>query len=181
MKNFKCWPKFNPRSLNYPEIPIFQILRSTAAKLPFRIAIIFDSLEITYSELLTLCERFANALAGLGGQKRGSGGHPPSQLAAVCHRLLCDPDERRNFHSLQSSDGGKGDGTPTQRRGGGNHHYPGSFLPDGGQGRSKDQTQKRNRGRDPRYISAPFDGHQTPAGEERTSRDPGFHLPSESA
>jgi long-chain acyl-CoA synthetase len=69
MKNFKCWPKFNPRSLNYPEIPVFQILRSTAAKLPFRIAIIFDSLEITYSELLTLCERFANALAGLGVKK----------------------------------------------------------------------------------------------------------------
>ncbi len=69
MKNFKCWPKFNPRSLNYPEIPVFQILRSTAAKLPFRIAIIFDSLEITYSELLTLCERFANALASLGVKK----------------------------------------------------------------------------------------------------------------
>ena len=69
MKNFKCWPKCNPRSLNYPEIPVFQILRSTAARLPFRIAIIFDSLEITYSELLALCERFANALAGLGVKK----------------------------------------------------------------------------------------------------------------
>ncbi len=22
MKNFLCWPKFNPRSLNYPEIPV---------------------------------------------------------------------------------------------------------------------------------------------------------------
>ena len=69
MKNFKCWPKVNPRSLNYPEIPIHQILRSTAAKLPFRIALVFDSLEITYSELLTLCEHFANALAGLGVKK----------------------------------------------------------------------------------------------------------------
>jgi long-chain acyl-CoA synthetase len=69
MKNFKCWPRFNPRSLNYPEIPVFQILRSTAAKLPSRIALIFDSLEITYAELLTLCERFAAALAGLGVKK----------------------------------------------------------------------------------------------------------------
>jgi long-chain acyl-CoA synthetase len=69
MKNFKCWPKFNPRSLNYPEIPVFQILRSTSTKLPFRIAIIFDSLEITYSELLALCDRFANALASLGIKK----------------------------------------------------------------------------------------------------------------
>ena len=69
MKNFKCWPRFNPRSLNYPEIPVFQFLRSSAAKWPFRIVMIFDALEITYSELLTLCERFAAALAGLGVKK----------------------------------------------------------------------------------------------------------------
>ena len=69
MKNFKCWPPFNPRSLNYPEMPIYQFLRSSAAKWPFRIAIIFDALEITYSELLTLTERFAAALAGLGIKK----------------------------------------------------------------------------------------------------------------
>jgi len=69
MKNFKCWPPFNPRSLNYPEMPIDQFLRSSAAKWPFRIAIIFDALEITYSELLTLTERFAAALAGLGIKK----------------------------------------------------------------------------------------------------------------
>jgi long-chain acyl-CoA synthetase len=69
MKNFKCWPRFVARSLNYPEIPVFQILRSSAAKWPFRIAIIFDATEITYSELLTLCERFAAALAGLGVEK----------------------------------------------------------------------------------------------------------------
>jgi long-chain acyl-CoA synthetase len=66
MKNYKYWPKHVDRSLHYPEIPVFQILRSSAAKWPFRIAIIFDSTEITYSELLNLCERFAAALAGLG-------------------------------------------------------------------------------------------------------------------
>ncbi|MCJ7494959.1 MAG: long-chain fatty acid--CoA ligase [Deltaproteobacteria bacterium] len=65
MKNYKCWPKFNPRSLHYPEIPVYQFLRSSAAKWPFRIAIIFDAIEITYSELLTLTERLATALAGL--------------------------------------------------------------------------------------------------------------------
>jgi long-chain acyl-CoA synthetase len=69
MKNFKCWPRFNPRSLNYPEMPIFQFLRSSATKWPFRIAIIFDAMEITYSELLTLCERLAAALASLGVKK----------------------------------------------------------------------------------------------------------------
>ena len=65
MKEYKCWPKFVARSLNYPDIPIFQILRSTAARCPSRIAIIFGAMEVTYSELLTLCERFAAALAGL--------------------------------------------------------------------------------------------------------------------
>jgi long-chain acyl-CoA synthetase len=69
MKNFKSWPPFNPRSLNYPEMPVYQFLRSSAAKWPFRIAIIFDALEITYSELLSLTERFAAALAGLGIKK----------------------------------------------------------------------------------------------------------------
>lgn len=69
MKNYKCWPKFNPRSLNYPEIPVHQFLRSSVAKWPFRIAIIFDAIEITYSELLTLTERLATALAGLGVRK----------------------------------------------------------------------------------------------------------------
>ena len=69
MKNFKYWPQFNPRSLNYPEIPVNQFLRSSAAKWPFRIAMIFDAMEITYSELLALSERFAAALEGLGVQK----------------------------------------------------------------------------------------------------------------
>jgi long-chain acyl-CoA synthetase len=69
MKNFKCWPQFNPRSLHYPDIPIYQFLRSSAAKWPFRIAIIFDAMEITYSELLALTERLATALAGLGVKK----------------------------------------------------------------------------------------------------------------
>ena len=69
MKNFKCWPEFNPRFLNYPEAPVHQILRSSATKWPFHIALIFDALEITFSELLTLSERFANALASLGVKK----------------------------------------------------------------------------------------------------------------
>lgn len=69
MKNFKCWPPFHPRSLNYPEIPVFQILRSSAAKWPWRVAIIFDALEITYGELLALAERFAAGLAALGVRK----------------------------------------------------------------------------------------------------------------
>lgn len=69
MKNFKCWPLHNARSLNYPEIPVYQFLISSAAKWPYRLAIIFDSIEITFSELLNLCQRFAQALANIGVQK----------------------------------------------------------------------------------------------------------------
>lgn len=45
---------------------MYQILESSATKWPFRLAIIFDSIEITYAELLNLCQRFANALHRLG-------------------------------------------------------------------------------------------------------------------
>ncbi len=58
-KNYKCWPKGVPRSLSYPEVPVFQILRSAAAQWPWRNAIIFGGMEITYQELDHLSDRFA--------------------------------------------------------------------------------------------------------------------------
>lgn len=69
MKNFKCWPPHNARSLNYPEIPVYQLLISSATKWPFRLALIFDSIEITFAELLNLSQRFAKALFNLGIKK----------------------------------------------------------------------------------------------------------------
>lgn len=69
MKNYQCWPQFNPRSLDYPEMPVFQFLRSSAARWPFRISMIFEGMEMTFSELLALSERFATALASLGIKK----------------------------------------------------------------------------------------------------------------
>ncbi len=69
MKKFTRWPKFTARTLNYPEIPVHQILRSSAAKWPFHVCMIFEGLEITYGEFLTVCERFAGALAGMGVRK----------------------------------------------------------------------------------------------------------------
>ncbi|MEW6266310.1 MAG: long-chain fatty acid--CoA ligase [Thermodesulfobacteriota bacterium] len=65
-KNFKAWPKDWPKSLDYPEIPIFQMLDETAGRVPNRLAIIFGGMELTYGELKALTERFASALDDLG-------------------------------------------------------------------------------------------------------------------
>jgi long-chain acyl-CoA synthetase len=68
-KNFNEWPKNYPKSLDLPEIPIFSLLDQTAARVPHRIAIIFQGMELTYSELKDLSERFAAALDAMGVQK----------------------------------------------------------------------------------------------------------------
>ena len=68
-KNFKAWPKDWPKSLNYPDIPVFELLDQTAARIPDRIAIHFGGMELTYSELKALSDRMASALAGLGVKK----------------------------------------------------------------------------------------------------------------
>jgi len=68
-KNFKSWPKDWPESLNYPEIPVYAFLNQTATRVPNRRAIIFGGMELTYSQLKELSERFASALDDMGVQK----------------------------------------------------------------------------------------------------------------
>ncbi|MDI6831669.1 MAG: AMP-binding protein [Actinomycetota bacterium] len=65
-KNFTRWPRGVARNLDYPEAPVFQILRSAARQWPERNAIIFAGMEMTYRELDQLSDRFAAALAGMG-------------------------------------------------------------------------------------------------------------------
>jgi long-chain acyl-CoA synthetase len=65
-KNFKAWPEQWPRSLNYPEEPIYSFLDHTAARVPNRLAIIFGGMELTFGELKNLADRFANGLASMG-------------------------------------------------------------------------------------------------------------------
>ncbi len=69
VKNFNAWPEKWPKSQYYPEKPIYHILEQTAKRAPNRIALIFGGMEITYSELKTLADRFASALVDLGVQK----------------------------------------------------------------------------------------------------------------
>lgn len=90
-KNYKCWPKGVPKNLSYPEVPIFQILRSAAMQWPWRNAIIFGGMEITYQELDNLSDRFAAALASLGVKKGDRVGiHLPNcpQFAIAYYGLL---------------------------------------------------------------------------------------------
>lgn len=68
-KNFTCWPKGIFRTLSYPEVPIFEIIRSSAKKWPNRNALIFAGMEMTYRELDQLSDRFAAALHALGVRK----------------------------------------------------------------------------------------------------------------
>jgi long-chain acyl-CoA synthetase len=68
-KNFKAWPEGWPKTLDYPDIPVFGFLDQTAARVPNRLAIIFGGMELTYSELKQLSDRFASALDSLGIKK----------------------------------------------------------------------------------------------------------------
>ena len=68
-KNFNAWPDQWPRNLNYPEQPVYSFLDQTAARIPNRRAIVFGGMELTYSELKNLADRFANALISMGVKK----------------------------------------------------------------------------------------------------------------
>jgi acyl-CoA synthetase (AMP-forming)/AMP-acid ligase II len=66
---FKSWPKDLPKSLDYPEVPIFTFLVNTARRVSKKKAIIFYGYEVTYGELNEWSDRFANALASMGVKK----------------------------------------------------------------------------------------------------------------
>jgi long-chain acyl-CoA synthetase len=68
-KNFSSWPDGWPKTLSYPDIPVFEILYQTALRAPKRIAMIFAGLELTFQELADLSDRFATVLAQMGVRK----------------------------------------------------------------------------------------------------------------
>ncbi len=65
-KNYASWPVNWPKSIDYPELPVFSFLEQTAKRVPNRLAIIFGGMELTYQELNELADRFAAALLDLG-------------------------------------------------------------------------------------------------------------------
>jgi len=62
----KCWPTDVPRSINYPIVPLHEILAKTARDYPEQTAVEFLGAQITYEKLNLLSDQFAAALARLG-------------------------------------------------------------------------------------------------------------------
>ena len=63
---YKFWPEGVPRHIDYPEIPLFELLRRTAKMYPDNVSIVYFDKPITYRELDRLSDKFATALVGLG-------------------------------------------------------------------------------------------------------------------
>jgi long-chain acyl-CoA synthetase len=66
---FKSWPEDVPKHIDYPEAPLFDLLRKTAEKYPNHAALVYFDREITYKELDLATDKFATALADLGVKK----------------------------------------------------------------------------------------------------------------
>jgi len=66
---FKFWPSNVPKRIEYPLIPLHEILAKTAKEHPDRAAIAYCEREITYAKLDSLSNQFAGALAALGVKK----------------------------------------------------------------------------------------------------------------
>jgi len=66
---FRSWPSEAPRNIEYPVVPLNEILEKTAKEHPEKTAITYFEREITYGELDALSDQFAAALAKLGVKK----------------------------------------------------------------------------------------------------------------
>jgi long-chain acyl-CoA synthetase len=66
---FKFWPEGVPKHIDYPEVPLFDLLRKTAEKHPNHTALVYFDRQITYKELDMASDKFATALADLGVKK----------------------------------------------------------------------------------------------------------------
>jgi long-chain acyl-CoA synthetase len=65
----KFWPTEVPENLDYPEVPLHELLRKSAQKHPEAPALAFFEREFTYAELDLLSDQFAAALSALGVKK----------------------------------------------------------------------------------------------------------------
>src|SRR4030065_325273 len=66
---FKFWPEGVPRNLDYPDVPLGDLLKRTAEKYPDKIATVYFDKTLPYRQLNELSDRFAAALAALGVKK----------------------------------------------------------------------------------------------------------------
>jgi long-chain acyl-CoA synthetase len=66
---FKSWPEGVPQHIDYPVVPLFEMLRKTAEKYSNHTALVYFDKEITYKELDVASDKFATALSALGVNK----------------------------------------------------------------------------------------------------------------
>ncbi len=69
---FKFWPEDVPRHIDYPEIPLCELLSDTARKYPDNIAFSYRENSLSYAELQSLTDKLANGLNELGVRKGDS-------------------------------------------------------------------------------------------------------------
>jgi long-chain acyl-CoA synthetase len=62
---FKLWPANVPKSIEYPRVPLQELLEASARNFPEKTAIVYGKQETTYAELDSLSNQFANALTEL--------------------------------------------------------------------------------------------------------------------
>jgi long-chain acyl-CoA synthetase len=62
---FTCWSNGIPKHIDYQKVPLQEILKKTGEAYPEKIAIAYGEQEISYSQLDTLSNQFANALIKL--------------------------------------------------------------------------------------------------------------------
>lgn len=63
---YKSWPPNMPKHIDYPMVPLFQLLRITSKKYPERKAISYFENNISYAELDALSDQFASSLVNKG-------------------------------------------------------------------------------------------------------------------
>jgi len=66
---YKYWPKHLPKTLDYPETPMFEVVETSARRYPEKPAIIYYGKIITYRELWESILSFAGYLNMIGIKK----------------------------------------------------------------------------------------------------------------
>lgn len=67
--HFKFWPKRLPYELDYPRVPLFEFLETSARRYPDKPALVYYGKRISYQEMLDAVERVATALYDMGVRK----------------------------------------------------------------------------------------------------------------
>lgn len=63
------WPDGLPKTLKYPDVPLYSFLKKTAEKFPGRTAILYYGAKISFAELNNLTDRLVSALRDIGLKK----------------------------------------------------------------------------------------------------------------